>query len=137
MKNPHLQQLFGCKAELRQDLGNLLGLFCQSVGHGRHHGGALPTAAVGQEEADVAVGNQTPDCLMKTTGISKIKAKRGCQKHRCRENKNFKFKHTHCGCILYREPSMPTVVLRRPTPLFSFSLIKMPARTAATRLAER
>lgn len=44
---------------------------------------------------------------------------------------------THCGCILYRDPSMPTVVRRRATPLFSFSLSRMPARAAAIRLAER
>lgn len=44
---------------------------------------------------------------------------------------------THCGCILYRDPSMPTVVRRRATPLFSFNLRRMPARAAAIRLAER
>lgn len=32
---------------------------------------------------------------------------------------------------------MPTVVRSRATPLFSFSLIKMPASVAAIRLAER
>ena len=44
---------------------------------------------------------------------------------------------TYCGCILYRDPSMPTVVRTRVTPLFSFSLSRMPDRTAAIRLAER
>lgn len=44
---------------------------------------------------------------------------------------------TYCGCILYRDPSMPTVVRTRVMPLFSFSLSRMPDRTAAIRLAER
>lgn len=44
---------------------------------------------------------------------------------------------TYWGCILYRDPSMPTVVRTRVVPLFSFSLSSMPDRTAAIRLAER
>lgn len=58
----------------------------------------------------------------------------------CEKYKSSKSTHdlvTYCGCILYRDPSMPTVVRTRVMPLFSFSLSRMPDRTAAIRLAER
>lgn len=46
-------------------------------------------------------------------------------------------KNTHWGCILYRDPSMPTVVRRRATPLFSFRRARMPPSVEAIRFAER
>lgn len=162
---PHLQQLFCRQAEFRQRLGNFPGVFGESVGDSRHHSGSFSTAALRQEESDISVRDQTTDCLMKTTGVSeahrrvfknifKTKTVKLCSKpprntwqtnHNClwhqvtvttwMNEANIPF--TYCGCILYSDPSIPTVVRSRATPLFSFSLSRMPASEAAIRLAER
>lgn len=44
---------------------------------------------------------------------------------------------THCGCVLYRDPSTPTVVRSLRMPLLSRRRFKMAPSVAATRLAER
>lgn len=68
--SPHLQQLLRRHAELGQNLGDFMGVFGESVGHGRHHGSSFPAAALWQEEPDVAVGDQTPDGLMEATSVA-------------------------------------------------------------------